>query len=152
MAGFTNRGKKLILDYYFRRQGSLPAKFYVALVTSAQAPSADTNLLSDLTQIASGNGYTSGGFELTPGTTDFDTMTEDDSADKGILQAKDIVFTASGGNLPASGDGARYAVLTDDNVVVANRQIFGFWDLVSDRMVSNGQAFTLQNLEIQFTE
>lgn len=152
MAGWTNRGKKVILDYYLRRQGTLPTNFYVALFTSATAPTADTNLVSDLTQIATGNGYSSGGVQLAPNITDFDVMTEDDSADKGIVQAKDVVITASGGNMPASGNGARYAGLTDDNGTVANRVIYFFWDLVSDRIVSVGQALTLQNLEMQLTE
>ena len=152
MAGMTNRGKKKILDYYFRRQGTLPTNFYIALVTSAQAPGPDTNLLSDLTQIAAGNGYISGGIQISPNTTDFDTMTEDDVADKGILQINDIVWTASGGALPASGNGARYAVLTDDNGTVGNREVLFYWDLVSDRSVSSGVQLSLKDLEIQLTE
>ena len=152
MAGMTNRGKKLLLDYYFRRQGTLPTNFYVALVTSAVAPGADTNLLSDLTQIAAGNGYSSGGYQLTPGITDFDVMTEDDANDKAILQIKNLVWTASGGAIPASGNGARYAVLTDDNATVNNRQVILFWDLVSDRSASNGTTLTLVDLEHDLTE
>lgn len=152
MAGMTNRGKKKLIDYYFRRQGTLPTNFYIALLTSAQAPGPDTNVLGDLTQIAAGNGYTSGGIQVTPNTTDFDTMTEDDAADKSILQIKDIVWTASGGSMPGSGNGARYAVLTDDNGTVANREVLFYWDLASDRVVSAGQTLTLQNLEMQLTE
>lgn len=152
MAGMTNRGKKLVFDYYFRRQGTLPTNFFVALLTSAIAPGPDTNLMSDVTQIPAGNGYTSGGVSLTPNTTDFDVATEDDTLDKLIMQIKDIVNTASGGNLPASGSGARYAVLTDDNGTVANRVIFFFWDLVSDRIVSVGQPLTLENLGMELTE
>jgi hypothetical protein len=152
MAGITNRGKKRILDYYFRRQGALPTNFYIALCTSAVAPTADTNTLSELTQIASGNGYTTNGISLTPNTTDFDVMTEDDALDKAILQIKDVVWTASGGNLPGTGNGARYAVLTDDNATPGSRDIFAFWDLVSDRVVSDTQTLTLQNCEIDLTE
>lgn len=152
MTGMTNRGKKKLMDYYFRRQGTLPTNFYIALLTSATAPGPDTNVLGDLTQIAAGNGYTSGGIQITPNTTDLDTMTEDDAADKSILQVKDIVWTASGGSMPGSGNGARYAVLTDDNGTVANREVLFYWDLVSDRVVSAGQTLTLQNLEMQLTE
>lgn len=152
MAGMTNRGKKKLADYYFRRQGTLPTNFYIVLITSAVVPGPDTNLLSDLTQIAAGNGYTVNGIQVTPNTTDFDTMTEDDTADKGILQMKDIVWTASGGSLPGSGNGSRYAVLTDDNATPANREVLLFWDLGSDRVVSVGQTLTLQNLEMQLTE
>jgi len=123
MAGWTNRGKYLALGYAFRAS-TRPTNYYVALLTSATAPTADTNIMSDHTQIATSNGYTDGGYQLTPNATDFDVWTENDSTDKGIIQLKDIVWTASGGNIPASGSGARYAVLTDDNATVANRQIF----------------------------
>lgn len=152
MAGITNRGKFKILNYYFRRQGTLPTNFYIPLITSAVAPTADTNTLSELTQIASGNGYTTNGISLTPGTTDFDVMTEDDTNDKAILQVKDVIWTASGGNLPASGNGARYAPLTDDNATAGSRDVIAWWDLVSDRVVSDTQTLTLQNCEIDLTE
>jgi hypothetical protein len=118
MAGFTNKGKMRALEATFRGGDT----FYVALVTSADAPGPDTNTLDDLTQIATGNGYADGGFELTGNSTDFDTLTEDDSNDRGLIQIKDVAWTASGGAIPASGDGARYAVLTDDNATVANRE------------------------------
>ena len=152
MAGMTNRGKKLLVDYYFRRQGTLPTNFYVAMLTSAIAPSPDTNLLSDLTQIAVGNGYADGGYQLTPNTTDFDVLTEDDTLDKAILQIKDVVFNAAGGPIPASGNGARYGALTDDNATVANRQVFFYWDFVSDRSVASGSPLTLQDLRMDLTE
>jgi len=152
MAGITNRGKYKLLNYYFRRQGTLPTNFYITLATSAVAPTADTNTLSELTQIASGNGFTTNGQSLTPGTTDFDVMTEDDTNDKAVLQLKDIVWTASGGSMPGSGSGARYAPLTDDNATAGSRDVIAWWDLVSDRVISDTQTLTLQNCEIDLTE
>ena len=152
MAGITNRGKYKLLNYYFRRQGTLPTNFYITLATSAVAPTADTNTLSELTQIASGNGFTTNGQSLTPGTTDFDVMTEDDTNDKAVLQLKDIVWTASGGSMPGSGSGARYAPLTDDNATARSRDVIAWWDLVSDRVISDTQTLTLQNCEIDLTE
>ena len=151
MAGWTNRGKMLMLDNYFRA-ATPPTNFYVALVTSATAPTADTNTLSQLTEIAAGNGYTSGGISLSRNGTDFDTLTENDTNDRGELLIKDLVWTASGGPLPASGNGARYAVLTTDEGTVGNRQVIAFWDLTSDRSVSVGQTLTLQNCELRLTE
>ena len=151
MAGWTNKGKMSILDAYFRNNGA-PTNFYVALVTSASAPTADTNTLSDLTEIAAGNGYTTGGYQLTKNATDFDSLTENDTDDRGEIQIKDVVWTASGGSIPDSGNGARYAVLTDDNGTVANREILAYWDLSSDRSVSDGQSLTLQNCELRLTE
>jgi hypothetical protein len=151
MAGWTNRGKWMILNTYFRAVAA-PTNFYVALVTSATAPTADTNTLSELTEVAAGNGYTTGGFSLSRNATDFDTLTEDDSGDKALIQVKDVAWTASGGSIPGSGSGARYAVLTDDNATVGSRQVLAFWDLVSDRVVSVTQILTLQNLELDLTE
>lgn len=151
MAGLTNRGKKLILEWCFNRV-SRPTNLYVALCTSAVTPNDDINTLGELTQIAVGNGYSDGGYQLTPNSTDFDASGEEDTDNYGYIQLKDVAWTASGGNLPASGNGARWAVLTDDNATVANRQVIAFWDLVSDRTVSVGQTLTLQNCEIRITE
>ena len=151
MAGWTNKGKAAILDAYFRNAGA-PTNFYVALVTSATAPTQDTDTLGDLTEIAAGNGYTSGGISLTKNSTDFDVLNEDDTNDRGDIQIKDLVWTASGGNIPASGDGARYAVLLDDNGTVASREVLAYWDLASDRTVSDGQSLTLTNPELRIQE
>jgi hypothetical protein len=151
MAGWTNKGKYQIMDEYFRN-ATEPTNFYVALVTSASAPTADTNTLSQLTEIAANNGYTTGGYQLARNSTDFDSLTENDTDDRGDLQIKDIVWTASGGPIPASGNGARYAVLTDDNGTVGSRLVLAWWDLTSDRSVSDGQTLTLQNCELRLTE
>lgn len=147
---FTNKGKYRLLGYAFRA-ATIPTDFYVALVTSATAPSADLNTLSQLTEIAAGNGYTSGGIAVTPGATDFDVWTEDDDNDRALVQLADLTWTADGGNLPASGGGARYAVLTDDNETVASREVLAWWDLSADRSVSDGQDLTLLNPELRLT-
>jgi hypothetical protein len=78
--------------------------------------------------------------------------TEGDAGDQALIQIKDLVWTASGGNLPASGDGARYAVLTDDNATQGDRECYFYWDLVSDRTVSDTQTLTLEDCEIQINE
>lgn len=149
-SGITNKGKYKLLDWVFRGT-ALPTNFYVALITSAVAPTVDTNTFSELTEIAAGNGYTAGGISLTKNSTDFDTLTEDDSGDKGLVQIKDLVWTASGGTLPGSGNGARYAILTDDNATQGSRLVIAWWDLTSDRSVSTGQTLTLQNCELDLT-
>jgi hypothetical protein len=149
--GMTNRGKKLILEWAFKRV-SAPANLYVALCTSASTPSPDTNTLGELAEIATGNGYSGGGYQLTTNSTDFDASGEDDASDFGFIQIKDVSWTASGGNLPPSGNGARWAVLTDDNATAGSRQVVAFWDLAADRTVSAGQTITLQDLEQRITE
>jgi len=149
--GWTNRGKYSALSWLFRG-GTIPTNFYVALVTSAVAPTCDINTFGELTEIAAGNGYTTGGYQLTPNSTDFDVINEDDSNDLAKIQVKDVVWTASGGSIPDSGDGARYAVLLDDNETVGSRLVLAYWDLVSDRSVSDGQSLTLQDCELRLTE
>jgi len=145
MAGWTNRGKRNALGVLFNGE-TLPTNFYMALATSATAPTQDTNTFGQLTEIAAGNGYTTGGYSLTKNTTDFPGLNEDDTGDLGEIDvgpAAGIVWTASGGSIPDSGDGARYAVLIDDDGTVANREVWFYWDLTSDRSVSSGQTLTL---------
>ena len=149
--GWTNRGKYKFLEWVLRG-ATLPTNFYIALVTSAVAPGADINTFGELTEIAAGYGYTTGGYQLARNSTDFDVINEDDTNDLAKIQLKDIVWTASGGPIPASGSGARYAVLLDDNAVVASRIVIKYWDLVSDRTVSDGQSLTLQDCEARITE
>lgn len=151
MAGWTNKGKAMALGVTFQ-DIAVQTNYYIALVTSANVPDADTNTLSELTEIAAGNGYTTGGYSLTPGNTDFPTLLEDDTNDLGSIEIKDIVFTASGGSIPSSGDGARYAVLTDDNVTIGSREVYKTFDLISDRAVSDGQTLTLQDCIIRIDE
>ena len=55
MAGFTNRGKKNVLDAVFKAT-SLPTNYYIHLVSDT--PTADTNTLGDLVEVPQSNGYT----------------------------------------------------------------------------------------------
>ena len=151
MAGMTNKGKYWVFDWVFRG-ASLPSNYYVALVTDAVTPDADTDTLGDLTQIQLGNGYTDGGYSLTPNGTDFDDLQENDTDNRAEIQIKDVTWSASTGPIPSSGDGARYAVLLDDNATEASRIVIGWWDLESDRTVSDGQDLTLQDLELRLQE
>lgn len=129
-----------------------PTTWYAALCTNATPPTVDTNTLGQLTEIAAGNGYTSGGIAIERSSTGWPTFTEDDSGDLAKAIAKQLVYTASGGNLPSSGSGARWAVLTDDNATVANRQVIAAWQLAGDRIVTAGNAITVSNSEIRATE
>jgi hypothetical protein len=146
----TNKGAYYLADQFFRNAAE-PTNLYVALVTSATAPTVDTNTLSQLTEIAAGNGYTSGGYSLTRNSTDFDSLVENDTDDRAELQLKDVIWTATGGSLPSSGNGARYAVLTDDNGTIGSRLVLAAWDLVSDRSLTVGQSLTLQNCELRLS-
>ena len=151
MPGWTNRGKMRMLGIVFNGVAA-PVTFNVALVTSAVAPTADTDTLGQLTEIAPGNGYTAGGINLARNVTDFPGLTEDDVNDRGNILVRDLVWTASGGTLPASGGGARWAVLTDANATVGSREVWAFWDLGSDRSVSSGQTLTLDDPGLRLAE
>ena len=85
-SGYTNRGKFLILQGVFRNTG-LPTNYFVALATSATTPLSTHTTFSSLTEIAAGNGYTSGGVSLTKNSTDFDVLTE---AATTLIQIKDV--------------------------------------------------------------
>ena len=67
--------------------------FKVVLSPAASAPVATNTILSDLTQIANGNGYTTGGATLSVST----------STSGGVAKITivDPVFTASGGSMAA---------------------------------------------------
>lgn len=149
-SGWTNKGKYKALGIWLRDEAE-PTTFHLALLTSATTPDADTNTIAGVTQIATGNGYADGGTAVARNSTDFDVWTEDDTNDRALVQIKDIVFTAAGGSIPASGGGARWAVLTDDNGTVASREIYAWFDLSSDRSISDGQTMTLQNCEFRIT-
>lgn len=147
-SGWTNRGKYKVLGWSFRGV-TIPTNYYIVLCTSAATPTVDQDTFSGLTQVSTGNGYTAGGTSLNKNATDWDTWTQDNvTNDDAFIQLKDIVYTASGGTLPAS-DSARWAVLTDDNATLNSREVYAFFDLVSDRQVSDTQTLTLQDMELR---
>ena len=149
-SGWTNRGRYLAVGKLFRDESDgVTTEFKAPLFTSATTPDVDDNIVSDLTQIATGNGYVDGGPGVPDTSVGFDVWTEDDTNDRGFVQAADIAYAASGGSIPASGGGARWMALTDDNATVNSRQIFVWFDLVSDRTVSDGQTLTIQDAEIR---
>ncbi|MDH5548065.1 MAG: hypothetical protein OEZ43_21005 [Gammaproteobacteria bacterium] len=147
-SGFTNRGRYNLLAARYRGVAQ-PATFYAVLFTNTTTPTADTNVKGDLTEINAGNGYTGNGMALTPGATDFDVFTEDDANDRAYIQTKDLVWSAAGGPIPASGTGAYYLGLTDNNATVANRDVDAFFDLTGPVSVSDGQSLTIQNPELR---
>lgn len=149
-SGWTSDGLRLMFDYFFRG-ATMPANFYIALVTDATTPDKTTNTLSDLTEITAGNGYATGGFQLSPNATDFDNLVENDSLDRAELQIKDVAWTASGGPIPLSGSGGSYAVITDNNGTIGSRIVYGWWDLGAARTATDGQQIILKDLELRLT-
>src|SRR5688572_19317227 len=104
MAGFTNRGKARLLEGFFRNiwrtkdgnANSFPTRWNILLFTlAATDPTADDNVVGSGREPTNGS-YVSGGVALERSAVGWDTMTEDDTNDKGIIKGKDIVFTATG--------------------------------------------------------
>lgn len=148
-SGWTNKGKARVLEIALAN-GSEPTAMYLALVTSATTPTVDTNTKSELTELANGSGYVTGGIILTRNATNFPTV-EDDAADRGSIDIPDQAWTASGGPIPASGGQARWAILTDDNATQGSREVWYWFDLGSDRTVSDSQVLTISNMLIYLT-
>lgn len=156
MAGVTNKGKFRTLEGYYRGVSS-PTNFYIALITSASTPTADTQTFSELTEISTGNGYVGGGIALTPGTADFDVLTEDSTNDRAFIQLSNVMWTASSGTIPSTGTGIKYAILTDDNSTQGDREVLDFWGMTTAStvvgfLVPDGQDFTLIDSEIGLNE
>lgn len=158
--GLTTIGVTRILEGAFRNLyagGAIPStgQWYIALATSDAVPSiAGTNTLGQLSTtnlIAEGNGYTHLTFGLDRNATDFDVLTNDTANAYGLIQVKNAVWSAAGGSIPASGTGAFYALLTDDNATTSAREILGWWDLTSGRSVGAGAQLTLEDLELRLT-
>lgn len=147
---WTNRGARRVFEGVFQG-ATLPTNFYIALVKASNVPTRDTVTFSQLAEIAAGNGYVAGGIQLGRDATDFDTLTENTTDDEVDVLLRDIVWTASAGPIPSSGDGARYAILTDDNATQANREVWFVWDLKGTRTVSDGQLITLRDLTMKGT-
>lgn len=107
-----------------------------------QGPGPDSNTFSDHTEIATGNGYDPGGIALALNTTNFTGLSENDASDLAEVALRALSWTASGGTLPASGNGAAFLILTDPNATQSAREIWAYFDMGGQRQVSDGQALS----------
>ena len=155
-SGLTNLGKQRLLEMALRdTQDSASmdtAPLNLALSDSTVTLSATTTIFDTVSQIATGNGYTDGGDPITRSEvlTVWDTSS-DTAGSFGRIRLVDHVWTASGGTLPSSGNGAHFALLIDDNATIGSRQVYAYWDLSQARSVGNGSSLTLQDIEIRLT-
>jgi hypothetical protein len=100
------------------------------VVLTNTAPTAATDdQLADITQIANGNGYTTGGSAAS-------TSSSAQSSGTYKLVLGDVVFTATGSLGPF-----RYAVLYNDTA--AGDELIGSWDYGSSITLVSGDTFTV---------
>lgn len=93
------------------------------------APTGSNTQLSNITQIANGSGYTTGGTAAT-------VSSSAQSSGTYKLVLADVVFTASGSMGPF-----RYAVLYNDTAT--NDELIGWWDYGSSITLASGETFTV---------
>lgn len=99
----------------------------VALTNTA--PVATNTVLANITQVANGNGYTTGGTAAT-----ISSSAQTSGTYKLVLA--DVVFTATGSLGPF-----RYAVLYNDTAT--NDELIGWWDYGSSITLASGETFTV---------
>jgi hypothetical protein len=102
----------------------------VALTNTA--PTAANAVIADITQVANGNGYTTGG--ATVGT----ITGAQSSGTMKVTGGTDPVFTATGAVGPF-----RYAVLYNDTPTSPAKPLIGWWDYGSSVTLATGETFTV---------
>ena len=99
------------------------------LALTNTAPAATHTTLANITQIAAGNGYTSGGQAL-------DNVTSTQTSGVYSLVADDEVFTASGGAIAQF----QYVVLYNST---ASDKLIGYWDNGTSVDLADSETFTV---------
>lgn len=102
--------------------------FKLALTNTA--PVATNTVLTDITQIAAANGYTSGGTAT--------TITLSETGGTTTVQGTSVTFTASGGAMGTF----RYYVLYNDTA--ASKNLVQFWDHGSAVSLASGDSFQVK--------
>lgn len=95
-------------------------------------PLATNTVKADLSEIASGNGYTTGGTQAT-----VSSSTHASGVYKLVLA--DVIFTASVGSIGPF----RYAVLYNDTPTSPADPLIGWWDYGSSLTLASGETFTV---------
>lgn len=95
------------------------------------APTASNSVKADLTELAAGNGYTSGG-----ATAALVSSSQTGGTYKLVL-GDPAIFAATGGSLGP----LRYAVLYNDSAT--NDELIGWWDYGSSITLSDGENFSV---------
>ncbi len=145
---FHQRGLKLMLAQFFQNDTE-QTNFYLAFSTAAHTPDKDDSTFAAVTEVATGNGYSTGGISLSRNTTDWINLTQDDTNNRATIQLKNLSFTPSGGPFPNGVDGARWAHIITDEGTIASRQLIASLDLLIPIFVSDGQALTISSTTLR---
>jgi hypothetical protein len=100
------------------------------VVLTNSAPAAANTVLANITQIANGNGYTTGGGQAVQ-------SSSAQTAGTYKLVVADVTWTASGGSIGPF----QYAVLYNDTAT--NDELIGYFDYGSALTVPDGSTFTV---------
>jgi len=103
--------------------------FKVMLTNSA--PVATNTILSNITEIAAGNGYTAGGEDAQ------NDLSE--TTGTATVSAVDVVWTASGGTIGAF----QYVVLYNDTATSPLDALIAWWDYGGSITLAVGETFTV---------
>lgn len=102
------------------------------IVLTDTLPDAGDSVLADLTEIAGGNGYTTGGVAAT-------VSSSGQSGGTYKLVLDDLTITASGGPIGP----LRYFVLIDDTPTSPADPLIGWWDYGSSITLADGESITV---------
>jgi len=158
MPGQTNRGgtrlaEKALTGTWRDKDGNSTtlSKWQACLIlATSAAPSADTNIISELTE-PTGNGY--GRVDVPISASGWTAFTEDDTNDKGIATLQDCSFSATPGAIGP----VRYLVIIDVTTAApagsANAQVLEVFTFAADVTINAGTTVIFQNgkLEIRNT-
>lgn len=154
-AGLTNRGSKLLLELALANvwrdhngTSQTLTKWQAGLIMAASAaPSADTNVASEITEPSTG-GYAR--IDVPRSAVGWTSTTEDDTNDKGVSLLQDLSFSASGGSIGP----VRYVFLVGvdatDTAGSANAQIVAVWQLASDTTIASGTTTIFESGKLEF--
>jgi len=101
------------------------------VILTNTSPNATDNIKSDISEIAAGNGYTTGG------NTAAVVSSAQTSGVYKLVLSDPATWTASGGAMGTF----RYAVLY--NASAANNELIGYWDYGSAVTLADGDSFTV---------
>ncbi len=112
------------------------ASHAIKIALTNTAPNVATHaVLADISQLATGGGYTGGAGGGLP----LDTQVVSETAGVALFDAADEVFTASGGNVGPF----RYAVLYNDTPTSPVDPLIGYLDYGSSITIADGEALSI---------